>query len=117
MPISRYDSRHIFTNDNKEYKKEFFEERDVKQIDQYATGIINYPTLQQMNNLTSVSLVWGATDKLYKIAYQYYSDPQYWWVIAWYNKKPTEAHFSVGDLYYVPQPLSTALDYFRVREE
>mgnify|MGYP001256007819 FL=1 len=117
MPVSRYDSRHTFINDNDGYKKELFYDRDVKQIIQYDTAEINYPTLEEINTLSSTQLVWGATDKLYNIAQAYYQSPQYWWVIAWYNRKPTEAHFNVGDIYYVPQPLNKALDLYRKRKE
>ena len=112
MAVSRYDNRNIFTNDHEGYKKEFFEDRDVKQINQYDTAIIHYPALDRFQELDSVRLSWGSTDKLYNIAYEYYRDPTYWWVIAWYNRKPTEAHFSPGDIYYVPMPLDKAIDFF-----
>jgi len=36
-----------------------------------------------------------------------------WWVIAWYNQKPTEAHFNVGDVVYIPTPLANVLQYFK----
>ena len=113
MTISRYDHRHIFTNDEKGYKEEFFDRRDVKKIEQYDTAIIKYPSFQSFQDLDSISLVWGSTDKLYNIANEYYKDPKYWWVIAWYNRKPTEAHFLPGDTYYVPMPLDKAIDFYR----
>jgi len=56
--------------------------------------------------------VWGATDKLYNVSSQYYGSPEYWWVIAFYNKKASEAEFKVGDLYFVPLPLEDILGYF-----
>ena len=47
--------------------------------------------------------VWSKTDKLHKLAEQYYGDNTYWWVIAMFNKKPTDAHYSIGDITYIPE--------------
>ena len=35
---------------------------------------------------------------------KYYGDAEYWWLIAWYNNKPTESHFKLGDVVYIPLP-------------
>ena len=112
MARSRYANRFVFTNNDKQFQKEFFDERDVKQIDQYESAVLYYPTTQAMERLAEISLVWGATDRLDKIANEYYKDPQYWWIIAWYNMRPTDAHFSPGDVYSVPLPLDVALQMF-----
>ena len=109
MSTSRYDGRVMFLNDNKEYKKVFFKDRDVHQIFQYGSARFNYPSNEQINSLQSIPHVWTSTDKLYNLAYDYYQDPKMWWVIAWYNKKPTESHFKVGEVIYVPKPLSEVL--------
>ena len=112
MPFSRYDKRELFFNDDREYKKVFFKDRDLAQTYQFKTAIIGYPTDEQFQELESIPLRWGSTDKLYNIADEYYGSPEYWWVISWFNQKPTEAHFKVGDIYYVPQPLSDVLAIF-----
>tara|TARA_R110002060_G_scaffold41873_2_gene53398 strand:+ start:810 stop:1148 length:339 start_codon:yes stop_codon:yes gene_type:complete len=112
MAYSRYGARRTFINDNKEYRNVFFRERDVTQIVQYGTARLSYPSPAVIRNLTNVALRWKSTDTLYNMAAEYYGSPQYWWVIAWYNKKPTESHFKVGDIYYVPLPLETVLGYF-----
>lgn len=109
MASTRYDNREMFLNDNKEYYKVFFKDRDVKHIFQYGTARFNYPTNQQINSLQSIPYIWGSTDKLYNLAQEYYQDPKMWWVIAWYNKKPTESDFKVGDIIYIPQPLQEVL--------
>ena len=53
--------------------------------------------------------VWGLGDRLYKLAHQYYGDPALWWIIAWYNTRPTEAHFKQGDVIRIPLPLNEVL--------
>lgn len=112
MAFSRYDRREIFLNDDLGYKKVFFKNRDITQTYQYATPEIGYPTDEEIQEMESIPLRWGSTDKLYNIADQYYGSPELWWVIAWFNQKPTEAHFRVGDIYYIPMPLATALSIF-----
>ena len=47
----------------------------------------------------------------FKLASKYYDDPTMWWVIAFYNQKPTEFHLKLGDLVYIPVPLETVLFY------
>jgi hypothetical protein len=34
-------------------------------------------------------------------------------VVAWYNKKATEAEFSVGEQYYIPLPLEAVLEFIQ----
>ena len=36
-------------------------------------------------------------------SYLYYNDSKYWWTIALTNSKPTDAHFSIGDIVYIPE--------------
>ena len=111
MPYSRYSKREIFINKNRKYKNTFFKDRDVEQIPQYDVVRIGYPTPAEMNSFTNTLLVWSATDKLYNLSNKYYGSPQYWWVIAWYNKKASEAEFTVGEQFFVPLPLESVLGY------
>lgn len=111
MPYSRYTTREMFLNNNQQYKNTFFDKRDIQETFQYDLAKISYPTPEEILRLTNVSRVWGSTDSLYNLASDFYGSPNYWWVIAWYNKKPTEAEFQVGDVYYVPLPLEDVLGY------
>ena len=112
MAFSRYNNTPIFLNDDPNYKNVFFRNRDMQETYQYSLLNLRYPSLDAMGNLTNVGLVWGATDKLYNISNQYYGEPNYWWIIAWYNKKGSEAEFEVGEIYYVPLPLEDLLEYY-----
>ena len=113
MPYSRYNRREIFLNDNKKYRNVFFKDRYIEETFQYDSPKISYPTPSEIRSLNNVLLVWGATDKLYNVANKYYGSPEYWWVIAWYNKKASEAEFKVGDQFYVPLPLDAVLGYIK----
>lgn len=112
MPYSRYQSRDMFFNDDAAYRDQFFRDRDIKQILQYKTARLSYPTNEQISSIESIPYAWGATDKLYNLAYEYYGYAELWWVIAWYNKKPTSAHFKIGDVIYIPLPLTQVLEFF-----
>jgi hypothetical protein len=71
--------------------------RHVKRIRQYSTKKINYPTDEEISEIVVVQETWKTGDRLYKYAKKYYNDERFWWLIAWFNKKPTENHFSPGD--------------------
>ena len=61
--------------------------------------------------------VWKTGDRYYKLSKQYYGDPTYWWLIAWYNQKPTEADIDLGDIIYIPLPFEKILGYFKSNME
>jgi len=110
--FSRYGARNIFTNDDDDYRRVFFDDRGIKETMQYETAVLDYPSLEEMAQFNNITHVWTSTDRLWKLSSQYYGSPGMWWCIAWYNKKPTEAHFSVGDVIYIPLPLESVLEYF-----
>jgi hypothetical protein len=110
MP-TRDNKRIIRINDDEMYD-EIFEERDVKQIRQYMTAEIGYPTTAQKLSLNSVNHIWKLGDRFYKLSYEHYGDSRFWWVIAWYNMKPTEAHVKIGDVLAIPFPLERAMRYY-----
>ena len=111
MPYSRYNGREIFLNKDKNYKNVFFKDRDIQETFQYDMPNISYPTPEETRELENVVQVWGATDTLYNTSNKFYGSPKYWWVIAWYNKRASEAEFEVGDQYYVPLPLEAVLEF------
>jgi len=111
MPYSRYTGRPVFLNKDRNYKKVFFENRDIEQTYQYTSPRFSFPDAAVIQGLNNTLRVWGATDKLYNVSAEFYGSPEYWWVIAWYNHKASEAEFKVGELYYIPQPLEDVLGY------
>jgi len=111
--MSRYNSKIPFTNDN-EFYKTFFEQREVKSIKQFSTPKLKNITQDQISSLSTISHIWSTGDRYSKLAYDHYGDSRLWWVIAWFNKKPTESHLEYGDLIYIPHPLERILDYMGV---
>jgi len=108
--MSRFSNRRLLKNNLEEYE-EFFEDRNVKQITHFGTGVLKYPSVGQVSTLQSVQKVWTVGDRYYKVAAEYYGNPRLWWVIAHYNKKPTEADVRVGDIIYIPLPLERIMSY------
>ena len=85
---------------NDEIYKNLFEERGLKQgVVQYRTKTFN---VSEKNGQKVARHVWSLGDKLFKLSYEYYSTYEYWWVIALFNGKPTDAHYEFGDTVFIP---------------
>jgi hypothetical protein len=106
----RYSKQNIFANEEASYKR-LLEERGLKLINHYDTPKFKYPEQSDMSRFSTIQHIWKVGDRYYKLAYEYYSDPKMWWVIAFFNQKPTESHVNLGDTVYIPTPLETALFY------
>tara|TARA_R100001079_G_scaffold44201_2_gene22352 strand:+ start:543 stop:887 length:345 start_codon:yes stop_codon:yes gene_type:complete len=114
MAYSRMTSRNTFLNDRKEYQKEFFLKRGIKQVNQFDTGRFRPLTSEQQSTLSPISITWDATKRLPVIAEEIYGSPEYWWLICLYNKLPTPAHFKPGMVVYAPLPLDLVLSYYGI---
>lgn len=109
---NRYRDRTIVVTREEQYH-EILENRDVAWIEHYATGRIFYPSVEYIKGINHVRHMWKVGDRFYKLAHEHYGDSQYWWVIAWYNKTPTEGHVKLGDELKIPKPLSRVIEYVR----
>ena len=89
-------------------------QRGLRRIKQYSTPKLSHIPVSGIRKLDRTTHVWKVGDRYYKLADEYYGNAKYWWVIAWYNKKPTEAHVRLGDLVFIPQPLETVLKHYKV---
>mgnify|MGYP003651525529 FL=1 len=114
MAINRYGSRKKLINFNKMYIKHFFKDRGIGKVKQYDTPVFYYPTDEEIQNLLIDEHIWSLGDKYYKLAAAYYGDPKYWWIIAFFNKKPADFMVNLGDVLYIPQPLEEILSYIGV---
>lgn len=92
-----------------------FEERGVRYINQYMTSDFKALTVDQQASLQIGTVVWQTGDRLEKIAAREYGDPTYWWIIARYNNKPTDAHYRVGDEVAIPKPFALARAFYTER--
>ena len=104
MPTDRYQSRRTIVNTSYQYR-EIFKKRNVSFIEHYRSGRLRYPTPTQMRDLSIDNHIWVLGDKYWKLAEKSYGDPSLWWILAWFNKKPTEAHVNNGDIFFIPHPL------------
>ena len=57
--------------------------------------------------------VWTKTDSLFKLANRYYGSYDAWWTIGILNGKPTDAHFKIGDLVYIPKNPTQIIERMR----
>ena len=108
MAISRYQLRGKALNKNKLYD-ETFKKRGVKYIKHYRTPNLRFPTEKELKKIDSVEHIWKLGDRYEKLAFESYGDSKYWWVIASFNKKPTESFNNPGDVIKIPINLSDAL--------
>ena len=83
-------------------------------IDLYGTPKLAHFTAKQNVNLRLVGHTWRTGDRYYRLAHKYYGESELWWIIAWYNRKPTEAHLKIGDTVTIPLPLDRVLSYMKV---
>jgi len=111
--MPRYKRFDIFNNSNP--ASEFLRKKrgNLRSIRQYATPIMTHPTVAQRASLATTAYIWTYGDRFYQLAHQYYKDVRYWWIIAWYNGYPTEAHIEPGTPIEIPVDIQAALKALR----
>jgi len=108
--MPRYISDRIFNN-NLEFYEFLREKRNgVRSITQYATPRLINPTVFDRASIATIAHIWKYGDRYYNLARQHYGDPTYWWVIAWWNARPTEANVSPGNVIMIPLDLEEVLE-------
>jgi hypothetical protein len=110
---SRYDNRGVVINDDEQYAN-VFRRRGINFIRQYRTPSLRHPTPEEIGQLEEIGHTWALGDRYFKLADEYYGDAGLWWVIAWFNQKPTEQHVQIGETIYIPMPLERVLQYMDV---
>jgi nucleoid-associated protein YgaU len=114
--MSRYNRRVKIRIDGKKHSqyKKMLKDRGRNFIDLYGTPKLAHITEKQVVSLQLVGHTWRSGDRYYRLAHRYYGDSELWWIIAWYNRKPTEAHLKVGETITIPLPLDKVLAYLKV---
>jgi len=108
---TRYEGRETAINSTRLYKN-VFKKRDVRFIRHYSTPEFQMPTEADEAELDLINHIWKVGDRFYKLANEYYNDPELWWVIALFNRTPTESHVKLGDSVQIPIPLEKILLHF-----
>jgi|6_EtaG_2_1085325.scaffolds.fasta_scaffold04164_7 hypothetical protein len=115
MGMSRYDKRFSFYNRDLNYVlSNIFRKRGLTGPIQYTTARLRYPTVSEIRNLTIEKKIWTAGEKYFKLANEFYGDPQYWWVVAWYNQEPLETNVKPGTVIDIPTPIEVILQYLGI---
>lgn len=94
-----------------------FRRRDLTNVTQYARLRLNSPDEddEETSAIETHERVMATGERMSKWAYEFYGSSEYWWVIAWYNKKPTDSHIKLGDVVSIPKDLEYAI-YIATRE-
>ena len=103
----------VLVNNNNEIYENFLKDRNLVKINQYNTQRLNYPSDEQLQDIDIIQHVWSSNDKLWRLSERYYDDPSYWWVIAFFNKKPCELDIESGEVILIPQPLDRIIFYIK----
>jgi len=110
--MARYTKSNKIKNSSKYYEP-LRKSRGLKSVTQYVTPTLYNPDVKGRRKVETTKHLWKYGDRLYKLAYQYYGDQRFWWVIAWYNGYPTEAHIKTGATLWIPLSIEKALNALR----
>ena len=106
--VSRYDNREIGENSTEQYY-ELLKDRGLKKINQYFSPSMRYPSGEEVSQLQTARHEWKLGDRYFKLADKYYGDSKLWWIVAWFNQMPTDAHVKIGDIVEVPLQIGLTL--------
>jgi len=106
--MSRYLNRKKATNNKEQYDK-LFEKRGIREIRQYRSPKATYVSDEELANIECHNITWYFGLSFEKLASEYYGNPSHWWVIAGFNRKPTESHVEMGETIRIPKSLADAL--------
>ena len=101
MTYSRYGLRRTKSNSNSLYRN-LSEKRGNPLITHYCAPKFAVLTDDIIDTIDVEFVYWSTSSRFSKLAEEHYGDPTLWWVIAHFNKKPTDFHAKIGDLIYIP---------------
>ena len=105
---SRNENREILINSHKMYSN-MAKRRGINFFRQFGSPRLKKISAEDFSKITTLPHIWNVGDRYYKLAGEFYGNAEYWWLIAWFNEKPTEAHVKIGDPIYIPIPFEDAL--------
>lgn len=98
MPIYNEKTNAILNN---QLYSEVFERKGVKFLRIRKTKDLS--SVRDVEIDLKAEHVWSYGDSLHKLSLKYYNSSENWWVIGMVNKKPTDSHFKIGDIVYIPR--------------
>ena len=89
----------------------FLDKIEQDQVNHYGPIFLGDPRSEDfLREISVITHIWGVGDRLSKIAYEHYGDAKLWWLLAWFNAKPTDFHCKVGDIIQIPVERQEAID-------
>ena len=107
--MNRYSRRTKAINDVYQ-DDELFENRGVQSIEQHITPKFKNPTQEELNRIDFEFHYWTTGERFFKLAQRYYNDHRYWYIIARFNNKPSEAQVEEGEQIKIPTNLHIAVE-------
>ena len=107
--MNRYSRRKKAINDVYQDDK-LFENRGVQSIEQHTTPKFKNPTQEELDRIDFEMHFWTTGDRFFKLAQKYYNDHRYWYIIARFNEKPSEAQVEEGEQLKIPTNLHIAVE-------
>jgi len=96
----------------------FLEKINATFINHYELAFFGDPVDEEfLEQITVATHIFSVGDKLSKIAFEYYGDAKLWWVLAWFNDKPTDFDCKIGDIIRIPEPLKEVLHQAYKRDQ
>lgn len=98
------------------FYRSILKDRGMQDIEHFKTHVFYDITEEDLKDLIIDYKVWSLGDRLHKFAHEAYGDSELWWILAWFNQKPTDAHFKIGDKIAIPFPLENLITlYYKPR--
>jgi len=104
----RNEKREILINKSRLYKRKA-KSKNLNFFRQYNSMKLNTLTPDDVAELTVIDHLWKSGDRYYKLAYKYYGSTDLWFLLAWFNKRPTDHHVTLGTPVRIPLPLEKVL--------
>lgn len=107
--IQRYLNRKLFNTERTNANK-LLQSRGISNTKIYETFFIEPLTDEEKSKYQTRAVIWQRRTRLYKLAHEFYGDSKLWWIIAWFNQKPTDSHFEPGERVLIPLQLEDILE-------
>ena len=108
--MARYSDRRKFFLDDELYKK-LLSQRDRRSIVHYESPTLPPKDSALTRQLNIDYFTWLMVHNYYKVASKVYGRRELWWVIAWYNEKPSDTLIERGETIKIPRPVETVISY------
>ena len=102
--MSRYFDRVTTTNKHIMYRKKH-KKRGVSMVEHYETPELTSIDQEDLDSIEVYEYVWKHGDCFWRLAEEFYGSPENWWMIAQFNRTPTEAHLKIGQTIRIPVSL------------